>query len=49
MKTSGSAVGTGGIKDGRGAISTASGALQAALWGVRQQPGIYDMQDVLGF
>jgi len=33
MKTSGSAVWTGGIKDGRGAISTASGALQAAPYG----------------
>jgi 4-hydroxy-tetrahydrodipicolinate reductase len=27
----------------------ARGALQAALWGARQTPGIYDMQDVLGF
>jgi lipoyl-dependent peroxiredoxin len=33
MKTSGSAVWTGGIKDGRGAISTASGALNAAPYG----------------
>jgi osmotically inducible protein OsmC len=33
MKTSGSAVWSGGIKDGRGAISTASGALQAAPYG----------------
>ena len=33
MKTSGSAVWTGGIKDGRGAISTQSGALQAAPYG----------------
>ncbi|HEY0585982.1 MAG TPA: OsmC family protein [Pseudoduganella sp.] len=33
MKTSGSAVWTGGIKDGRGAISTASGALSAAPYG----------------
>jgi osmotically inducible protein OsmC len=33
MKTSGSAVWTGGIKDGRGAISTISGALQAAPYG----------------
>ncbi|MGN6423378.1 MAG: 4-hydroxy-tetrahydrodipicolinate reductase [Asticcacaulis sp.] len=27
----------------------ARGALQAALWGARQAPGVYDMQDVLGF
>ncbi|MDI7775962.1 4-hydroxy-tetrahydrodipicolinate reductase [Asticcacaulis sp. EMRT-3] len=27
----------------------ARGAVQAALWGSRQKPGIYDMQDVLGF
>ena len=33
MKTSGSAVWSGGIKDGRGAISTVSGALQAAPYG----------------
>jgi osmotically inducible protein OsmC len=33
MKTSGSAVWSGGIKDGRGAISTQSGALQAAPYG----------------
>jgi len=33
MKTSGSAVWSGGIRDGRGAISTASGALQAAPYG----------------
>jgi lipoyl-dependent peroxiredoxin len=33
MKTSGSAVWTGGIKDGRGAISTVSGALQGAPYG----------------
>ncbi|WP_374580854.1 OsmC family protein [Pseudoduganella sp.] len=33
MKTSGSAVWTGGIKDGRGAISTVSGVLQAAPYG----------------
>jgi lipoyl-dependent peroxiredoxin len=33
MKTSGSAVWTGGIKDGRGAISTASGALKEAPYG----------------
>ena len=26
----------------------ANGALRAALWVVRQKPGIYDMQDVLG-
>lgn len=26
----------------------ANGALRAALWAVRQGPGIYDMQDVLG-
>ena len=26
----------------------ANGALRAALWAVKQQPGIYDMQDVLG-
>lgn len=26
----------------------ASGALRAALWVVKQKPGIYDMQDVLG-
>lgn len=33
MKTSGSAVWTGGIKDGRGTISTVSGALQASPYG----------------
>jgi osmotically inducible protein OsmC len=33
MKTSGSAVWQGGIKDGRGTISTHSGALQAAPYG----------------
>ncbi|MCE3263955.1 MAG: peroxiredoxin [Pseudoduganella sp.] len=33
MKTSGSAVWSGGIKDGRGAISTVSGALQGAPYG----------------
>jgi 4-hydroxy-tetrahydrodipicolinate reductase len=27
----------------------ANGALRAALWVVRQKPGLYDMQDVLGF
>jgi 4-hydroxy-tetrahydrodipicolinate reductase len=27
----------------------ARGAIQAGLWGCRQAPGIYDMQDVLGF
>jgi len=27
----------------------ASGALRAAQWAVRQQPGLYSMQDVLGF
>ena len=27
----------------------ANGALRAALWVVKQKPGIYDMQDVLGF
>ncbi|ESQ85677.1 dihydrodipicolinate reductase [Asticcacaulis sp. AC466] len=27
----------------------ARGAIQAALWGRKQKPGIYDMQDVLGF
>lgn len=26
----------------------ANGALRAALWVVKQQPGLYDMQDVLG-
>jgi 4-hydroxy-tetrahydrodipicolinate reductase len=26
----------------------ANGALRAALWAVKQQPGLYDMQDVLG-
>ena len=26
----------------------ANGALRAALWAVKQRPGIYDMQDVLG-
>jgi 4-hydroxy-tetrahydrodipicolinate reductase len=26
----------------------ANGALRAALWAVRQRPGLYDMQDVLG-
>ncbi len=26
----------------------ANGALRAALWGVKQKPGLYDMQDVLG-
>ena len=26
----------------------AHGALRAALWVVRQRPGLYDMQDVLG-
>jgi 4-hydroxy-tetrahydrodipicolinate reductase len=26
----------------------AQGALRAALWAVRQKPGLYDMQDVLG-
>jgi 4-hydroxy-tetrahydrodipicolinate reductase len=26
----------------------ANGALRAALWVVRQKPGIYDMQHVLG-
>ena len=26
----------------------ANGALRAALWVVKQKPGIYDMQDVLG-
>ena len=33
MKTSGSAVWSGGIKDGKGAISTKSGALQAYPYG----------------
>ncbi|WP_342119232.1 OsmC family protein [Pseudoduganella sp. OTU4001] len=33
MKTSGSAVWSGGIKDGSGAISTVSGALQGAPYG----------------
>ena len=27
----------------------ANGALRASLWVVKQRPGIYDMQDVLGF
>lgn len=27
----------------------ARGAIQAGLWGRKQEPGIYDMQDVLGF
>jgi 4-hydroxy-tetrahydrodipicolinate reductase len=27
----------------------ANGALRAALWVVKQKPGLYDMQDVLGF
>ena len=26
----------------------ANGALRAALWVVKQKPGLYDMQDVLG-
>jgi len=26
----------------------ANGALRAALWAVKQKPGLYDMQDVLG-
>jgi 4-hydroxy-tetrahydrodipicolinate reductase len=26
----------------------ASGALRAAQWAVKQKPGLYDMQDVLG-
>jgi lipoyl-dependent peroxiredoxin len=34
MKTFGSAVWTGGFKDGKGAISTASGALKDAAYGV---------------
>ena len=33
MKTHGSAVWSGGIKDGKGAISTKSGALQAYPYG----------------
>jgi 4-hydroxy-tetrahydrodipicolinate reductase len=27
----------------------ARGAVEAALWVARQPPGLYDMQDVLGF
>jgi 4-hydroxy-tetrahydrodipicolinate reductase len=26
----------------------ATGALRAAQWAVKQKPGLYDMQDVLG-
>ncbi len=26
----------------------ANGALRAAAWAVKQKPGLYDMQDVLG-